>query len=598
MRKIGLRKTFIYVFAFLMTLCAVLAFSLTWKQPTVSASAATTYTQLTGHSDWSVSGAGSVIDNENGHGWSGSGEYQLKSTRKAWVDRFGVAFRVQKGSGKMRVVVVPDKTAWYTEQSTSISMEFERTGAENATLGLWIGTSGLASYSNLYIDWTNAYENRVYLGKTDSGWVINVGGTPMTLDATASSALETALTAYTDKVGYLQVHNISGDMDFTYTSVLFGLPSSKTPDTFVAPILSPPNWSQTYGNEVAAWTPTKDTVYTVSSSIAMPLKGLEIDLRMAPAEGITRNIIAFTSLHQHNWYSGTYTIAFNFDYNPAVHGDNSVSLQFMVYTPTTEATKEQPIKITQQVPFKWYETNKIQFYKLHGVWGIKLNGEDIFVDATDADGLTVDDHFKRVAPFYEDNAAYLQLWGRGNGLDPATVPYDGCIVEYMKRLDEVTGETSIMPNLLNFAELQTFEFKTNIQVRIAMSDLFTVTGATDISYLSTCGRVQSNGVWAYTARGVGEQWITMRCSAGGKMEEYDVLIRFIEGPAVVAPAAQEVTFKDGLMSVTEVEDFAEISSSSGGGSAEGGCGSTISGGVAITLSLAALTVITKKRRRG
>ena len=605
MRKIGLRKTFIYVFAFLLTLCALLSFVLfgNKKSETVTAEAAT-FTTLSGHSDWSVSdttGSGSLIENSYGHGWSSNGAFQLKSTRKAWVDKFGLAFHSAKADATtFYIAVSPEVNTWYSDSSSSIKLEITYSGSSSATVGIWCGTTGLASFSGLYMDWSGNYENNVYFGKTASGWSVNINNVEKALGSTESSKLDTALSAYTNKVGYLQIENMSGGMQFTYVSVLFGMPSGgsgsmdKAPTGFSKTILSDPYWNTISGTEVAAWSPQKNTLYTVASTKAMPLKGMEIDLRMAPAEVVTRNIIAFTSLYHHNWYAGTYTIAFNFDYNPAVHGDSYVSLQFMVYTPTTEATGEQAIKITQQVRFNWYETNKFQFYKSKGVWGIKLNGEDIFVDALDSDGLSVDDHFKRVESYYDGNAAYLQMWGRGNGVDTA-VPYDGFVVEYMKGLSETTDGVEIAPNLLNFAELQIFEFQTNIQLRIAMSDLFTVTGSTEVEYFTTCGIIQSNGVWAYTARGVGEQWVTLKCIAGGQIEEYRVKLIFIQGPEVVAPETaslvQEASFENGVITVSTT------SGGAGESSTQQGCSSSVASGATFALAAAAVAVLMKKRRK-
>ena len=374
MKKIALRKAFSYVCAFLLTICALLAFALLGEKPVkqVETASAATFSTVTGHPEWTVAdgNGGSVLETAHGYGWRSGGAFQLKSTEKCWVDKFGLAFRVWKPSNKFRIAIVPDETKWYSEQSNYILLEVEYTGSTSATVGVYVSGVGKDSHSGLYMSWDNSYQNDIYLSKTsDTAWTLSVGGSRRDLNSAANTALNSVFSAYTDKIGYVQIENMSQGMEFTYVSVLFGMPmASARPSDFASVILSEPDWTPTVGTELAAWSPKKGTVYTVGSTRPIAFKGLDVTLRMAPAESQTRNIIAFTSLYKHNWYSGTYTIAFNFDYNPAVHGTDKVELQFMVYTPTTEATKEEAIKISRTVDFNWYGSNRFEFFKYKGEW--------------------------------------------------------------------------------------------------------------------------------------------------------------------------------------------------------------------------------------
>ncbi len=654
MRKISIKKTFLYVCLLMLTLCTLCAFVL-WDRPskTISAEAATSFTSV--HTSWSTNGSCTFENVESsditstidpGLKFSGSGEYKLKSTRKAWPDKFGLAFNAVKSSGTFRVIVTPDADIWYEDEGASQSaLIFEINSS--GTVSLYIGTENLANSKGVG-QWGSALnmsgsENRMYFGKKGTGWAFSNGATQPTVTGSSEvSTLNTAFAAFENRVGYVQIHNKSGALTFTYKSVLYGMPVGgnglTAPDGYTDLINGAPAWTETVGDEVVGWMPQNNSRYTIttfdktdnSDSPKTIFRNMEIDIRMAPGDTtvstdenriITRNMIAFFSGYKHDWYAGSYSVAFGFKYNSDVHGDDKVELELHVFDEGTDSKGERSCRFSQEIAFKWYETNKFAFVIEEGMWAVQVNGITVWRgdDVDEKTGKTINDYFNDVYAHCANNEAYLQVWGYINGdnstfknEDNAPVPDDGFVVEKITKWEEPTYSTiSVGYNKEFFDELEAYEqFYKDATYTLNVEDLFTATNestnsayAGELYYWSSSGEIDENGNWYFTARSTDEERVTFLCTTEtGETAAYDVNLHFIESESASAASLTPVSIVFGDNEISLMTADGIVLPSVGGDNTSPtlptwaivliSVGGALAAGAAVTAAI----VISKKRR--
>jgi hypothetical protein len=267
----------------------------------------------------------------------------------------------------------------------------------------------------------------------------------------------------------------------------------------------------------------------------MPLKGLDVTVRMAHAEEATQNIIAFTSLYQHNWYAGTYSLCLRFNYDP-VYGDDSVSLQLMIYTPMTENNNEEPIKMAQIVDFHWFESNRIQLTKSRGEWVLSLNGTQLFAGQKSSEGKTLNDYLSQISPYFADGA-YLQMFGCGNVAKGLALD-DGIVIESAKALEK-TSAVSVTVDTDKCAEITSIVYKTGVEVNVDLSEIFQVSGGT-AEYFATLGAIEE-GVWKYTSSTEGTAIVTVTAAVNGTSKDVTLQFHFERGAETALGSTSETT---------------------------------------------------------
>lgn len=494
--------------------------------------------ELEGTKTWSlVSGEAQGRTSDNGWVCESEKAFRIVSVNKAWVDKFGIAFRTSSANGEGVIVGISAQSdLWYEKSYGGIGIKAVPVRGSSADvetkISVLVGGEEFLSYSTYNFYWEDGHSysvNYLYLGKTNDGWFVNINDEIVKLDAHGNVALDEELEKFVDYIGYVQFENLGGSLKFTFDSVLFGAPTGAiaAPDSFGSLIVGEPNWTSTWGDEICAWSPAYKKRYTVSSDIAMPLKGMDVTLRMARGDAPSQNIIAFTSLYEYNWYAGTYSIALRFAYEPA-YGDDMVMLSLMIYDQTTDSAGIEPIKITEMIDdFKWFGSNRIQIIKSRGVWKMLLNEKEVFGSQLSFEGKSFNEYVSEMASYF-DNGVYLQMYGAGNLASDDYGSNDGIVVESMARTENKNSDVVSVNN--DYAnELKSADFKTNTETEIDLKKLFNVKdGVTGVEYFSTLGKIE-NGTWKYTASAEGSVVVSFTAVYEGEIKEVRVTLNYSKG---------------------------------------------------------------------
>ena len=491
---------------------------------------------LEGTSTWSlVSGTAKGKASDNGWICESEEAFSLISTNKVWVDKFGIAFRISSNNSKGVIIgISAQDDLWYEKSYGGIGIKAvpvsDLSSADVETkISVLVGGEEYLSYSTYNFYWEDEHSysvNYLYLGKTNDGWFVNINDQIITLDAHGNLALDEELEKFSDYIGYVQFENLGGALKYTFDSVLFGAPTGaiEAPDSFSSFIVGAPNWTSVWGDELCGWAPAYQKRYTVSSDIAMPLKGMDVTLRMAHGDAPTQNIIAFTSLYEYNWYAGTYTIALRFAYEPA-YGDDMVMLSLMIYDQSTDSAGIEPIKMTEMIDdFKWFKSNRIQIIKTRGEWKMLLNEREVFGSQLSTEGKSLNEYISGMASYF-DNGVFLQMYGAGNLAAEDYGSNDGIVVESMAKLQtEDTGAISINNTYQN--ELKSTEFKINSETTIDLKKLFNVADdASGVEYFATLGKIE-DGVWKYTASAKGSVVVSFTALYKGVLKEVRITLNY------------------------------------------------------------------------
>lgn len=494
-----------------------LKFAAFFAASALALSLAPTALQTSAAGSWTLSGnvadKGSVnygtADNPRyGNLFEGDGAFSLGSDKKIWANKFGVSYRIRReGTDGIVLAVSSERDKDYREAAGSFSVALAPTDAQmtQTSVTVFAGEEQIARFDSnvLYWDDEHVYStNNVHLAKGKEGWIVNLNDSETTLSEEASARCEEELKAFEDKIGYLQLYNGGGKAGITFVSALYGAPAetiSEKPDRFVnGPIFDEPTWTVTSGDEIAGFTSAGGAQYAIQGSDLLPFNGFEYTLRAAHGDDTTNFHFAFTSLYQQNWYAGTYTVCLIVKWNAGA-SDDTAAIDFLRYTPTTDPSGEEPVKLTQNdAPFRWFRSNTFRIVREHGDFKIYLNGQELFAGMTDAGGRSASDYLSEVEPYYENGAGYVQFWynaGRAG---------DSFVVERAKVADPNAVPTCDREYA---SAVSSVRYRVGETVRLDLGKLFLDGDGDELHYFATKGTVK-DGVWEYTASMPGSLFVT------------------------------------------------------------------------------------------
>lgn len=464
---------------------------------------------------------GMATRDEYGVVYSGEDAFRLITDRTVWVDRFGVALRADaEESDGLRLILSSEKNAWYTQAARSLSLELRpvRDGGEivSTDITLYDGEKQLGQYNSVMFNWTadESYStNYVYLGRREGKWIININDGVIETDA--DEALDAALAGFEDGCAFYQCENLGGAATVTLVGIQYGLPAGGTDSPHAnfaqGPVLSAPRWTLTEEGELAGWTPDYGTPYTVKSDLELPLNGFGMTLRAAHGEDASAVMFAMTSLYGGaDWYAGTYSIVFRIQWDPSF-GEDEALVQLMVYTPDTEDTHEEPIKLSANVEnFGWFRETQFSVARVRGTWGIKVNGKEIFENKTSSDGKKVDDYLKSLAPYYEGGVGYLQVWEQPQS--GGTVTNTGYVIEQL-----TAGAANAAPQVdaEALSEVVGADYAVGSTLTVELTKLFKDADGDQLVFFATKGTI-TDGVWTYRTEAPELLFVTFTASDGSK----------------------------------------------------------------------------------
>lgn len=468
--------------------------------------------------EWNVT-KGDVTQSTDSYGtvFTSSDEYTVASRKKVWVDKFGLAFRINRDTkGSVELVISPTEETCAQDKGIRLKAEAISDDLLESEITLSVAGEQKEKFESNMFNWTDgkSYDtNYLYLAKRDSGWVINCNDNVTALGGDASAALDTALTTYQGRVGYLQF-GASANTKFTYAGVQYGMPrqSGENPQGFGYEIFDAPRWTETYGEELCGYASDFGKQYAVSSTLPMPLNGLTANVRIAHGEKNMHFFMAFTSLNNHNWYAGTYTIALMVKYNKN-DTDGKTDISFMMYDDKTDANHEEPIKFSERTDaFKWFETNAIRVKKLKGMWLITLNGKELFSGKVSSDGLNVNDYFNIVAPYYVGGSAYYQMFAPESS---GGVGNDGYVIESLK-VQNANNAPQVEHEVMQ--KVNETQYKAGDTLRINLNELFTDADGDALTLFATKGTIE-DGIWTYTPNTAEHIFVTFTATDGDAAQE-------------------------------------------------------------------------------